>query len=194
MKLDENGKTSQNKTFEYLTPIFRIFNDNFIPHIQKLSVLAYGIGDVFDKLNKIPSFYILIENKNNEDLSSFLTYIEDKEYYIKHYNHTKKLIIVVIQIPEIYHKSFYEFKKGNYSKMFSNEEINFFFNTKLRRNTYERLMKTDIGKKLYTERINKIFLTNVTEDIIEHHIEYDVPININIKQEIFNKKKNKQWD
>jgi len=189
MELDKNGKTLQNKTFEYLTPLFRVFNDKFILYIHDLSVIAYGIGDIFDKVNKQPSFYILINNKDYAKISLFLNYIEDKEYYIKHYNYSKKLIMVVIKIPENYHKSYYEFKKGNYSKMFNKKEIDFFFNTTFRRNTYEKLMKTEKGLDLYKEKMDNTFLCNVTRDIVKYHTEYDIPININIKQEIFNKKK-----
>lgn len=193
MVLYNDGKTLQNKTFEYLTPLFRIYQPNFIDRLSKINVLAYGIADTHDVTNKQPSFYILINiNVLKAQVIYFLDFIKEQQCYIKHYNYDKSKIMVVISIPEKYYKSYYHFKRGHYSKMYNEEEIEMFFNNNYRQLTYNKLKKTETGLENYVSRVANEFDINISSHFIsslQQHPEYDMPISVNIKQEIFNKRK-----
>lgn len=199
MVLCNEGKTIQNKTFEYLTPLFRFYNPIFIDKLNNINVLAYGIADSNDVTNNQPSFYILINtNVRKAQVIYFLDFIISHECFIKHYNYDKNKIMVVITIPEKYLSTYYHFRRGHYSKMYSVEEIKQFFDNEKRIITYHKLMKTDVGLELYSSRIANDFDITLSEDKIndyKNHTEYDIPINVNITNEIFNKRKNKKtWD
>lgn len=195
MVLCNEGKTIQNKTFEYLTPLFRFYNPIFIDKLNNINVLAYGIADSNDVTNNEPSFYILINtNVRKAQVIHFLDFIISHECFIKHYNFDKTKIMVVINIPKKYYSTYYHFRRGHYSKMYSVEEIKQFFDNEKRIITYHKLMKTDTGLELYSNRIANDFDITLSEDKINDyktHTEYDIPINVNITNEIFNKRKNK---
>ena len=196
MVLCNEGKTIQNKTFEYLTPLFRFYNPIFIDKLNNINVLAYGIADSNDVTNNEPSFYILINtNVRKAQVIYFLDFIISHECFIKHYNFDKTKIMVVITIPQKYHSTYYHFRRGHYSKMYSVEEIKQFFDNEKRKVTYHKLMKTDTGLELYSNRIANDFDITLSEDKINDyktHTEYDIPISVNITNEIFNKRKKQE--
>ena len=112
-----------------------------------------------------------------------------------HYNFDKNKIMVVITIPQKYHSTYYHFRRGHYSKMYNSEEIKQFFDNENRKVTYHKLMKTDTGLELYSSRIANDFDITLSEDKIndyKNHTEYDIPINVNITNEIFNKRKKQE--
>ena len=195
MVLCNEGKTVQNKTFEYLTPLFRFYNPIFIDKLNNINVLAYGIADSNDVTNNEPSFYILINtNVRKAQVIYFLDFIISHDCFIKHYNFDKNKIMVVITIPQKYHSTYHHFRRGHYSKMYNNEEIKQFFDNENRKVTYHKLMKTDTGLELYSNRIANDFDIILSQDKINDyktHTEYDIPISVNITNEIFNKRKNK---
>ena len=188
-------QTLRNKTYEYLTPILRTYESNLLSQLNSLNVIAYGIGDNFDKNNEIPSFYVLIDSKNSKKnvLSDFLKYLEEKDFYVKNYNSGRSFIMVVIKVPEDFHNAYYKFKKSKYSEMYTKDQIEMFFNTKKRENTYQKLLKSTKGLKLFKDIIFDVFDSEMTEEDLISHPEYDLPIEISIQKEIFNyRKKNRQ--
>ena len=143
MVLCNEGKTVQNKTFEYLTPLFRIYTPTFIDKLININVLAYGVSDSNDVTNNEPSFYILINtNVRKAQVIYFLDFIISHDCFIKHYNFDKNKIMVVITIPQKYHSTYYHFRRGHYSKMYSVEEIKQFFDNEKRIVTYHKLINS----------------------------------------------------
>lgn len=184
------AETIRNKTYEYLTPILRTYKDNILVKLNELFVIAYGIGDYFDKDNDTPSFYILIDMKFNKDkFVKFIEYVEQAEYYIKHYNHNRDSMVVVIKIPNEYEKAYFKFKKSKYSEMYNPEQIELFFNNKKREKTYEKLTKSNKGILHYQETLYNVFDVNMSPEDVQEHPEYDLPIEIDIQKEIFNHRK-----
>lgn len=189
--MDKQAVSLKNKTFEYLTPLLRSY-PNIISKLNNLSVIAYCIGDYFDKENTTPSFYIMIDSEyKKDDFFKFINFLEDTNYFIKYYNHSVNIYVIVIKILEEHQNAYYKFKESKYSKMFTKDEISTYFDNTPRRKTYEKLRKSEKGKQLYLDLlVNEYNIDLETEDI-EHHEEYDLPLEVSMSYEIFNYPKTK---
>jgi len=143
MKL-ELGKIFINPTARFLTPIFNSYNITFLQNFNLVRnhLLGFAIGDVkYDKAKKKEHSYLLfaaysvngsydctrkrfLNSKNGKTIFlNFLKSIRKSSYYYDDYIYDEKIHIVIYSLPQQYNKSYDEFIKGKYSKMFSEEEI-----------------------------------------------------------------------
>lgn len=132
------GKFNRNKTYSYLFPIYKIIDISIIKKLDKLNKIAMGIYDMnvhnslFTENNCI---YILVDNneknENQINIAAFLAELSINKLLLGKYlvePHLKNFpLMIVVKIPYFYKETYKHFLKGNYSKMYSKEEIEFLF-------------------------------------------------------------------
>lgn len=125
-----------NKTYKYLAPCLEKYGPDFQLKIKLVWTVAVGLGDMMIVAAKENTFeqhlFILLDSTvATKNFINFLEWIKDEDYYIDDYvydNIQKSTYhMVVIKMPEQCTQTFEEFTKGNYSKMYSPEEINSLF-------------------------------------------------------------------
>lgn len=197
------GENYINRTWKYLLPCLNIYGPQFRQKLVNVFKLAVGIGDTLYTKNRDKScLFLLIDKKiNNTQFKHFIEYVYNQVYYVDDYCFddplTGRLHIVVIEMPSIYKKSYERFLEGNYSKMYTKENIANLYD---KYNSKSKVFK-DVRHVLTRDRkaipsFIKVLKNTFGDDInltvedAENHKEYDLPLNT--KEEIFNY--NEEWE
>lgn len=181
----------QNETVKYLFPTLVEYGDEFVEKINSFYKVFVGIGDLKRKDFDIgkPELYILFHVQNNQYLSffQFLKEVRQLQFYVDDYTYHEDIrnteyIVLVLSIPEIHKEAYYKFKKGQYSIMYTEEQILKLYgnadtmHTKILRKDVS--MEHHITKRIQEEYgVSKISFSNPI-------IEYELPPNFN--KEILN--------
>ena len=206
-----SGKLFKNKTWRYLYPTLKYYGpdlDNYITSFIKLSI---GIGDTnvaFEEDNLFILFDVELKNhmqinlqKYREKFQQFLHFVKIQHYYTSDYVYKYDKFstghIVVIKIPYIFKNAMYNFIKGKYSLMYSEEQINKYFGfrkfdnktlerevNKIIKSTRDVFLKDEKRKKAFIKRVNFDFDTNIKEEMFNDNFELDYPPRFS--EEIFN--------
>lgn len=202
----QNGKLYENRTWLYLYPSLRFYGDDLMDKLSTFFKIATGVGDTnFQK--KDNCIFILIDlnlpfsekslRKYRTDFSNFLDWVSYKPYYKDNYifNEEKYQHMIVLKLPTNLKGGYSHFITGEYSKMYTSKQIDYFFDIKegvdpsiVKRN--ERIAK---ARKVFTRSkellpefvadVNKKFGTqNPESDFINADLDYPP----NKKEEIFN--------
>lgn len=124
-----------NKTRKYLLPCLMEYGANFTVKLENVFKIAVGIGDIIISNRGIKHekhlFILLESNIAPSFFIEFLDWIKKQSMYEDDYvfdNIQKSTAhMVILKLPEKYYSSFETFKLGEYSKMYSKEDINKFF-------------------------------------------------------------------
>lgn len=188
----EFGKIYFNRTKIYLSPIVNVLGIDFN------NVEAYGIYDikyenVYNDFKR--DYHLFILNNpyiNVKQFNDTLNKARSHKYYVDDYlfdlNEMNKHMIVM-KIPEEYHKSYDAFVIGRFSRMYTVNQLKTLKINKLtpagKLNAPWHILTKDEGyRKVFIDKINKIYNTDLLED---DHVprEFDV-FHINPKKEGFN--------
>lgn len=200
------GKTVQNKTLAYLTPIFKDYPTSFKQKLsQQVFKLAYGIHDeLFTDSDIVPQdsrpIYILCDKLYGQ-FDDFLEWLRTQEsLYITDYvasteNTSRKHMVVIKTIPE-YHKTYDKFCVGLYSEMYSPKDIDRLYlnkNTPTFLDAYSVLTKEKGAEISFFKKINNTFAVKVNDSNFfdEPLKELDFSYKIEPENEIFNYNINK---
>jgi len=132
------GTIYLNRTRKYLYPIVKSYGDDFLKVVDSMFKVAIGIGDILVNTCGIQhekhlfilcdaAFNPLVFNKALVWLRGNVAYEDD---YVFDLVHSGRLHMIVIKVPENYISSLEKFKKGEFSKMYSTEDIKKFFTYK----------------------------------------------------------------
>ncbi len=185
----KNNILHDNKTRLYLLPVTKIYGKEFFNNFSKIFKLGFGINDFTmpDNLKFDNHIFILLQSDlKSENFNDFLTWIRKQSYYEKDYafdnikNGDKHMVIV--RIPKRYKYSYNAFVKGEYSKMYSEQDMRNLFNTGDTR--LPVLTKSDNAMKKFVSKINADYNTEFEFGELAGECEY--PINENINNETFN--------
>lgn len=206
-----SGKLFKNKTWRYLYPTLKCYGpdlDNYITSFIKLSI---GIGDTnvaFEEDNLFILFDVELKNhmqinlqKYREKFQQFLHFVRIQHYYTSDYVYKYDKFstghVVVLKIPYIFKNAMYNFIKGKYSLMYSEEQINKYFGfrkfdnktlerevNKIIKSTRDVFLKDEKRKKAFIKRVNFDFDTNIKEEMFNDNFELDYPPRFS--EEIFN--------
>ncbi len=191
-----------NPTARFLTPILNSFNTTFIQNFNTVRshILGFAIGDVkYDKVKKQSHKYLLFTaysvngqfdssrkrflnaKSSRTSFLNYLKYIRNIRYYYDDYIYDKNIHIVVYLLPEKFNKAYDEFIQGNYSKMFSEEEIKDLFTLK---ENIAVLKKLPEYKEIFINKIKQAFsvkvgsYTSIIPDeviYIDENTEFELP-------------------
>lgn len=206
-----SGKLFKNKTWRYLYPTLKYYGpdlDNYITSFIKLSI---GIGDTnvaFEEDNLFTLFDVELKNhmqinlqKYREKFQQFLHFVRIQHYYTSDYVYKYDKFstghVVVLKIPYIFKSAMYNFIKGKYSLMYSEEQINKYFGfrkfdnktlerevNKIIKSTRDVFLKDEKRKEAFIKRVNFDFDTNIKEEMFNDNFELDYPPRFS--EEIFN--------
>lgn len=186
------GKYYVNKTWRFLLPCLRGHGDTFVRKFNPLFKLAVGIHDTLldgSEISKGKNIYIMIDkNVQQKYFFEFLDWIKYQDYYIIDYcpdgdfKKSRKHVIV-ISVPKAFESSYDRFLKGEYSKMYSKEEVDLLFSNPDRKKEYNILSKHRTAIKGFINTINTEFDVDTSINDIKFE-EYELPLKKT--EEIFN--------
>lgn len=168
-----------NKTRKYLLPCLKSYGTEFTNKLNDAFKVAVGIGDVIVSNRRYKHekhiFILLDSDIAPTHFRTFLDYVRNHDSYDNDYvygNIQKTTFhMIVVKLPAKFYSAFETFKMGNYSKMYSQEDIDNFFNI---HPVYRRVLIQDNRYKIkFAKEINSEFGTNLkAEDMIG---ELDLP-------------------
>lgn len=186
----KKGEFYKNRTKQYLLPAIvtelgAVFKQKFNTEIYKVAV---GIRDVLlDGTNILKgkkAIFILVDKTIlNSEFQKFKNWVKYKDYYITDYQYSEYYHMFVLEIPEKLNDAYDKFKKGEYSKMYNNIQLEKYYPNK--GNTYKTLTKHPSIRKKFIETVKKEFDVEIFEsDFIDAELDY--PPKIEEYKEIFN--------
>jgi len=180
-------KIIKNATWKYLLPCLKGHGNNFAKLFTELKPIFVGLGDKEkgeDVNQKYTIFSVIEKGENINILTNSLNWIKDQDYYLDDYEIDKKHHMIVIYIPSEFYFSYDKFIEGEYSEMYSKEQISFLFSHPSRIEHSKVLAKNREYKDIFIDKINLRFGTTVQEGEFDKIDEFDYPIEK--KNEIFN--------
>ncbi len=179
----------KNRTWLYLVPFIRFFDDKFISYFNSICKIQFGIYDQNMRIKKTLEkncLYILVNKSINKE--SFLTFIEEirkNKYYVTDYPYKNDFFgekqMIVIEIPGRINDKFMFFIDGLYSKMWNEKEKTLLF--KNDNKVFSILNRNSTSKSDYMKTLKKEFNVNEVNLPIK---EYDVQPKYS--EEVFNYK------
>lgn len=169
-----------NKTYNYLSPIIDTFDPVFLENFSKIQRIGYTIHDtLFDGSTLYPYSIFVVYKKRRRDYiyNLHLKAVLESSYCIFNYNPTSEPFsdvgCFILKIPEEFHETYSQFLQGNYSKMYSQEQIDLLFDDK--DPVRQVLLKKEIARQNFINQLTKDFelkisLSNFYPD------EYDYPL------------------
>lgn len=177
-----------NRTHLYLGNVLNTYPKTFINEFNHSvdSLEAFYIFDLaYYKAKKWeePKTILFLQYKKSKKLGTFLKYLRKFRGYVDDYSlDLKNKIGVIIEIPEQFHKSVNPFLKGEYSKMYTESELNKIGIHPIHRgvvNTIYLICTHDpLALDHYKEAIYQVYNTRVTPD---NPNEYDIPPRIDME-------------
>lgn len=192
----QNKRIYQNKTLKYLFNTTKTYGSKFISLINKCHKMAVCVGDIN---HGIGNLYILFDTNGakqydfykdiveaRSNLINFISFVKEKEYFIDEYIYGDPVFdtyhMVVLKLPVINLETFIN---GEYSNLFSEEEINNFFKKVIIKNDLE--VENDVYSVLVKNPTYKTIFSKIVEEDFRVKTldfkEYDYPPLLH--QEIF---------
>lgn len=193
-----------NKTRKYLYPIINYYGDKFVGIMNSLNKAGIGIGDMILERSGITHerhLFILINLKktylSGVNFPEVLNLLREHHSYEDDYRYdlTGEYHMIVIKVPDKYISSFENFKQSQFSKMFSEEEIDLLFKNKIKNDDYQKqindiksILKKDVEyQKEFRKLISQKFKMKL-EEIHPDALTGELDFNIKNKEEKFNYK------
>ena len=185
----EVGKVFMNKTIEYIAPIFNAFGNEFVDKFISVYKWAYGVGDNSldegDNIQYDKHIFVVFDTVATPTFRHFLDWVKSKPYYETDYAfgdvNRGRTHMIVFKLPEEFHGAIEKFKKGQYSKMFTAEQLALYIHDE---KVLKILTKEEGAVQKYVDDLNEEYDTAVEPSELKGEI--DAPIDL--KNEIFNYK------
>jgi hypothetical protein len=206
----EVAKFYENKTRTYLLPCLVDYGLNFQMKFNQLYKFAVGIHDSSLNYNSITEdslIYILFDKElSRKYFSDFINWLKGQPYFVTDYVAGTELDsrkhMVVLRIPDNHEKTYEAFVKGQYSKMYTDEEKVKYFSEAHRKKALNVLNRTYDALLDYVHLANIIFDHNLSPTDCKDHNEYEFPLSPmeeifnyqdNLDDRTFNSKYEKAW-
>lgn len=181
---------NNSKTYRYLYPCLTAYPDliEFLNTVKKSNVKLFdfnleGVSDItpFDY-----NIFIQIYGDNvvlESQVVKTINHIRKAPYYVYDYcvdtplekvNTTYLSHMIVVKIPHKYRKAYDEFLLGNYSKMYSKEEVKTLFKNDIWEKEYSKVVSADF--MAITTLMSSVKNTFDTEVLPDNIMEYDLPL------------------
>jgi hypothetical protein len=166
VKLDkvEKQEILPNKTRRFLLPCLKEYGQEFLFRMNNVFKVAAGIGDMIIENNGVNKYeqhiFVLLDSTiASKYFEEFIIWIKEHHSYEDDYVfgdiQKSNLHMVVLRIPDKYQPSLEHFKRGKYSKMFSKDTIDTYFQAT---NSDRMILIRDHSYKIaFTRRVNKLF-------------------------------------
>jgi len=181
MKL-QIGSIVMNKTKKYLIPCIKEYGERFEKEIVSVDRVAYGIGDIITVKSGVrfeKHLFILVDTTSKFSARSFnrmITWLREQEMYEDDYVFDDirdgHLHMIVIKLPEKHYHTFETFKMGQFSKMYTQKDVERFFSNKP--DIKRVLIKEHSYRIEFVKSLNKKYGSTVSPEEFEG--ELDMPI------------------
>jgi hypothetical protein len=184
----EIGKYYINKTWKYLLPCLKSYGSTFTAKYNSLFKLAVGIHDgLLDgtEYENKRLIYILIDKRYKPKIATnIMLWLRYQPYVLTDYAFDDleegRKHMFVLEIPKEHNDTYDEFIKGNYSKMYSNDDIE---KLAFKPDVKDVLNRTENAYQDFIKKVKLSFGTDLKKtDLIG--AELDFPIEKN--KEMFN--------
>lgn len=186
------GKLYKNKTWSYLLPCLRGHGDFFIQKFNHTYKLAVGIHDSLldgSPISNGRNIYILVDKDFNKTaFNDFRNYVTAQEYFIGDYCPDSELLtsrkhMFILSVPTVFNSAYDQFLRGQYSKMYTKEEIEILFSHPTKLREFRVLRRDPKALDDFVLNLNKEFkVMSNPDDYLT--AEWDLPLKK--KEEIFN--------
>jgi hypothetical protein len=189
--MEDTVKIVKNKTLKYFAPSLKTFGDEFLYYVNSLQKKGFFlyVHDLKLIKNKLTDecIFLVFKDTNSEFIDKFIVYLEKQELLLG-ISTFKDFIVFCIKIPDPLKEKYYNFLKGDYSKMYTKEEFKMFFK---KMDDYHIFFKKEAKNfKNYEEVVDNV--TKQLENLFECNgisfekelQEWDVPPNF--KDEVLN--------
>lgn len=177
-----------NKTYKYLVPCLKFYGETFVTKLSNTFVLAFGIHDCY--LDGTPFeedrlVYLLIDKAyQTAKFHNFIDYVKVQPYYITDYAYDDlengRKHMLVVKFPEKYNSVYDKFNESQYSKMYTEEELNLFFYKEIHVMPRQVLTRDKKMKPFFLEKLNSTLGTKLElKDLDDREIgcmELDFPL------------------
>jgi hypothetical protein len=193
------GKLYINNTRRYLFPVIKYYGEEFTNKINKLFKVGIGIGDIITNKCNIrheKHLFILVDTlPSSADFALALKYFKNHPSYEDDYAfdqiHKGRLHMLVIKVPDEFLETIDKFKAGEYSRMYSPEQIKNLFSYKgddeIVKKMYEITQKVLIHDHNYSiEFAKKIKKEFALEELPEIKADQEFELPILLQEEFFN--------
>lgn len=179
------GNVFLNKTVKYLVPLLKLYGDVLKANVNSLQILAVGIGDfLLDK--QLENHLFILTNSKYPDPNTFaqlIKWLRVQDYFEDDYAYddviTGNKHMIILKLPKD-KEVIEEFKKGNYSKLYSYEEA---YKLVKDDGVFSVLIKDHNYVTQFVKNINNEFGTNLKEEEVGDRELDRFPFD---KEEIFN--------
>jgi len=191
----EIGRLYINKTVKYLLPGLGYYGPTLKTKLNLVHKLAFGIHDNLIEGTHFAgqrNIFILLDRLVRPDLyENFMSWIKHQNYYVTDYSYDNlhepysRRHMVVIAYPEKLGDVYDKFLLGKYSKMYSKEEIELYFQEEGKAWAKNVLQRTAYAKNSFIFAVKERFDTLLEQqDFLTDYWEYDFPPNA--EEEFFN--------
>lgn len=191
----EIGRLYINKTVKYLVPSLGFYGPTLKTKLNMVNKLAFGIHDNLIEGTHLAgqrNIFILLDRLVRPELyENFMSWIKHQDYYVADYPYDdvqeaySRKHMLIISYPEKLGDVYDKFLLGKYSKMYSKEEIELYFQEEGKAMAKHVLCRTAFAKNSFTFAVRDRFGTDLEEqDFLIDHWEYDFPPNA--EEEFFN--------
>lgn len=161
------GKIYINKTVNYLLPILYSYGEEFKRKLHSVFKVAVGIGDsalIDTSVHYEKHLFLLLDTTcNTREFNKFLPWLRAQSYYEDDYSFDSLsggyLHMIVIKYPHEYWNAMDYLRQGFYSKMYSREDIQKYFEDK--EHSKLVLTKDSQYRVEFMEKVNKMFNSTV---------------------------------
>lgn len=193
----EIGKLYENRTKMLLVPGLKFYGPSFVERFNSdLFKLAYGVNDKIYTNEKFlegkrPIFIMVDKAVKPQIAWQAIEWIRCKPFYITDYvaeaGSFPRKHVIILDYPLELEKAYNYFMKGYYSKMYSKEHIDKYFEKGS--NAYKILTKDSSYMPVFISKIEKVFDVVITDKAgyIDSELEFPFLMNMQtIEEETFN--------
>lgn len=181
----EVGKFYVNRTRKYLVPVLQTFGEDFQKMWATVHKVAVGIGDAITLKSNVEynqHLFILVDAQISADnFIIFRNWLRDQDFYETDYEfddlYRGYMHMFVIQFPEQYLHVLESFKKSEYSKMFTKEELQLFFSHETKEIIKKVLTKDPSHKEVFAKQLTDEYgVSGLGPNDITDAYELDLPL------------------
>ena len=174
------GIIKMNKTKKYLLPCLKEYGSDFEERFKNLFKLAVGIGDfaLSDMGFTLEThIFILVDtNLSRRTFNSTINWLRLQDYYQTDYPfddlHNGHKHMIVVKLPENFYDSMSKFKRGQFSEMYTFEDLQRLFINK--DSEIKVLTKNKDYMVEFVDKVNDIYKTTVQPEEWEGELEFPI--------------------
>lgn len=183
------GSIKMNKTGRFLKPLLKLHGEEFRRKLSRCFKLAYGMGDLLINNQYTQHIFILLDAEHENCkifFNDFMEWFQEQDYYEDDYAVDNllygRLHMIVVRLPKNCEDKLQHFKKGEYSKMYTNKEVEELLEDKDK----AIVIKDSNYRTIFVTKLNEQFGTDMKLKELASDAELEIPPGIDDEEEFKN--------